>query len=231
MTYVVSDLHGSFEKFKKLLKEIHLTDDDVLYVLGDIVDYGEESIPLLCDLSMRFNVIPILGDHDYRALRLLTVLDDMLRNGTPPDDPSVLTEMTEWIRDGGQPTMEGFKALDADMKEGVLEYLSDMSLYEEVTVKGRSYLLLHAGIADFDPATPLEDYMPEDFIREPLDPNATYFDDVTIIAGHVPTYEIEGAERGLIHYGEGSIFIDGGAAFDEPLACLRLEDGREFYIA
>ena len=38
MTYVVSDLHGSFEKFKKLLKEIRFCDDDVMYVLGDIVD-------------------------------------------------------------------------------------------------------------------------------------------------------------------------------------------------
>ena len=231
MTYVVSDLHGSFEKFKKLLKEIRFCDDDVMYVLGDVVDYGEESMPLLCDLSMRYNVIPILGDHDFRAQKLLTALDDMLRTGTPPEDPAILAEMTEWIRDGGQPTMEGFKALDEDMKEGVLEYLADMSLYEEVEVRGEKYLLVHAGIADFDPDTDLEDYMPEDFIREPLDPNVAYFDDVTVIAGHVPTYEIAGAVRGRIHYGEGSILIDGGAAFDEPLCCLRLEDKKEFYIA
>ena len=108
MTYVVSDLHGCFEKFKKLLKEIHFTDNDVLYVVGDIVDYGEESMELLCDLSMRFNVIPILGDHDYRAYRMLTELDKMLRGGAP--EPEVLGEMTEWIRDGGQKTMEAFTA-------------------------------------------------------------------------------------------------------------------------
>ena len=90
---------------------------------------------------------------------------------------------------------------------------------------------MHAGIADFDPDTPLEDYMPEDFISEPIDLEREYFDDVTIIAGHVPTYEIEGADKGQIFYGEGSIIIDCGAAFDEPLACLRLDDGKEFYIA
>lgn len=231
MTYVVSDLHGSAEKFERLLRNIRFTDDDVMYVLGDIVDYGEGSMDLLCDLSMRFNVIPIVGDHDLRAQKLLTVLDGMLRDGSMPDDPTVLSEMTAWIQDGGQPTMEGFKALDDDMKEGVLEYLSDLSLYEEVEVKGKKYLLLHAGIADFAPATPLEDYMPEDFVGEALDPNVRYFEDVTVIAGHVPTYEIEGAARGKIFYGNGSILIDCGAAFDEPLACLRLEDGEEFYIA
>lgn len=229
MTYVVSDLHGSFDKFKKLLKEIRFTDDDVMYVLGDIVDYGDESIELLCDLSMRFNIIPIVGDHDLRALKLLTELDKMLRDGAP-SDVSVLTEMTAWIQDGGQKTMEGFKALDDDMKEGVLEYLSDMSLYEEVEVKGRKYLLVHAGIADFDPETSLDDYMPEDFISEPIDIKHELIEGVTIIAGHTPTYLIEGAEKGKILYGEGSIIIDCGAAFGEPLACLRLEDGKEFYV-
>ena len=230
MTYVVSDLHGCLNHFNRLLREIRFTDNDTLYVLGDIVDYGDKPIELLCDLSMRFNVIPILGDHDLRAYRLLTELDTMLRNGTMPDS-EVLAEMTEWIRDGGQKTMEDFKALDDDMKEGVLEYLADFSLYEEIEVKGKKYLLLHAGIADFDPATPLEDYMPEDFVHEPIDPDRTYFEGVTVIAGHVPTYTLASAERGKIYRGENAILIDCGAAFDEPLACLRLEDGKEFYIA
>ena len=230
MTYVVSNLHGCLKKFTRLLQEIRFTDNDVMYVLGDIVDMGEEPIELLCDLSMRFNVIPVLGDCDYRALRLLTELDKLLRDGGTPD-PEILGEMTAWITDGGAKTMEGFKALDDDMKEGVLEYLSDMSLYEEAEVGGKRYLLLHAGIADFDPETPLEDYMPEDFIREPLDPHSPYFDDVTVIAGHVPTYTLAGAEKGKIYRGEGCILIDCGAAFDEPLGCLCLENGREFYVS
>ena len=230
MTYVVSDIHGCLDKFNRLLREIRFTDNDILYVLGDIVDYGEESIALLCDLSMRFNVIPIVGEHDFRALRLLTELDTMLRDGTTPD-PEILGEMTEWIRDGGQKTMEDFKALDDDMKEGVLEYLSDLSLYEEVEVNGKKYLLLHAGIADFDPDAALEDYMPEDFIHEPLDLNRPYFDDVTVIAGHVPTYTLPEAEKGKIFYGEGCILMDCGAAYDEPLGCLCLETGKEIYVS
>ena len=131
MTYAVANLHGCFSKFKKLLKQINFNDNDVMYVLGDIVDYGDEPIELLCDLSMRYNVIPIVGEHDLRALRLLRELEKMLGGKASPD-PEVIGEMTEWIRDGGQKTMEGFKALDDDMKEGVIEYLEDMSLYEEL---------------------------------------------------------------------------------------------------
>ena len=230
MTYVVSNLHGCFEKFTRLLKEIRFTDNDVMYVLGDIVDMGEEPMELLCDLSMRFNVIPIVGDHDFRALRLLTELDKMLRDGVTPE-PEVLSEMADWVREGGQTTLEGFKALDEDMREGVLEYLADFSLYEEVEVKGKKYLLLHAGIADFDPETPLEDYMPEDFITEPLDPERAYFKDVTVVAGHIPTYEIPGGERGRIYRGDGCIIMDCGSAFDEAMGCLCLDNGREIYVS
>ena len=229
MTYVISDIHGCFDKFKALLKEIKFGDNDVMYVLGDIVDVGEEPMELLCDLSMRYNVIPIVGEHDMKALSLLSELDRMLRDGASPD-PEVIGRMTAWIREGGARTMEGFKALDDEMKEGVLEYLEELSLYEEVEVKGSKYLLVHAGIADFDPETPLEDYMPEDFISEPIDSERRYFDDVTIIAGHVPTYSIDGAERGKIYRGEGCILIDCGAAYGEALGCLRLEDGKEFYV-
>ena len=211
MTYAVANLHGCFDKFKKLLKKINFTDSDVMYVLGDIVDYGEQPIELLCDLSMRYNVIPILGECDLRALEMLTELDKMLGGGSP--DPEVIGEMTAWIQDGGSTTMEGFKKLDADMREGVIDYLSDMSLYEELEIKGRKYLLVHAGIADFDPSTPLEDYCPEDFISEALDKDRKYFDDVTVIVGHTPTYTIDGATSGKIFKTDGAIFIDCGACF------------------
>ena len=228
MTYAVANLHGCFSKFKKLLKQINFNDNDVMYVIGDIVDYGEEPIELLCDLSMRYNVIPILGECDFRALEMLTELDKMLGGASP--DPEVIGKMTEWIQEGGAKTMEGFKALDDDMKEGVLEYLEDMSLYEEVEVRGKKYLLVHAGIADYSAESDLDDYMPEDFIYESVDPDYQLIDGVTLVVGHKPTYEIEGAERGKIYHGAGSIFLDCGAAYDEPLGCICLETGKEYYI-
>ncbi len=228
MTYVVSDLHGRFDKFKRLLKEIQFTDNDVMYVLGDIVDHGDQPMELLCDLSMRYNVIPILGDCDYKAYRLLSALDKMLAGESP--DTEALSEMAQWMQDGGDKTIAGFKELDADMREGVLEYLSDMSLYEEAEVSGKRFILVHAGIADFDEDTSLEDYMPEDFITEPLDVDRQYFSDATVIAGHVPTYTIDGAENGKIYKGEYGYVIDCGAAFGESLGAMRLEDGKKFYV-
>ena len=230
MTYVVSNIHGNYEKFKALLKKISFKESDVMYILGDVVDYGDASIELINDISMRYNVLPILGDHDLRAVRLLTVLDKMLRDGDMPD-AETLADMTEWISDGGQKTMEDFKALDEEMREGVLDYLSEMSLYEEIEVGEKTYVLVHAGIADFEENLELDDCMPEDFLSEEIDVERTYYADKTIIFGHKPTYEIKGGINGKIFHSENnSIAIDCGAAFDEALGCLCLDNGKEYYV-
>ena len=50
-----------------------------------------------------------------------------------------------------------------------------------------------------------------------------------MIVGHTPTSEGNGgADR--IFYGNGSIFIDCGLGRGGRLGCLRLEDGKEFYV-
>ena len=223
MTYVVSNLHGNYQKYKTLLSEISFKDSDILYVLGDIVDYGDEPMELIADMSMRYNVYPIVGEHDYRAIRMLQGFDNMLKSGGTPD-PEYIAEMTEWMAEGGKVTLDGFRALDEEMREGVLDYLSDLALYEEVAVKGKTYLLVHAGIADFDPDTDIDDYQPEDFITEPANLGTVYYEDKTLIVGHVPT------ESGKIERGKGVIAIDGGVAEGGQLACLCLETGKEFYV-
>ncbi len=223
MTYVVSNLHGNYQKYKALLSEISFKDSDILYVLGDIVDYGEEPMELIADMSMRYNVYPIVGEHDYKAVRMLQGFDRMLKSGESPD-PEYIAEMTEWTIDGGKVTLDGFRALDEEMREGVIDYLSDLALYEEVTVKGKTYLLVHAGIADFDPDTDIDDYQPEDFITEPASLGASYYEDKTLIVGHAPT------ESGKIERGIGVIAIDCGVNFGGKLACLCLETGEEFYV-
>ena len=53
MTYVMSDIHGNYYAFKKMLEQINFSDKDLLYIAGDLVDYGEEGIELICDISMR----------------------------------------------------------------------------------------------------------------------------------------------------------------------------------
>ena len=223
MTYVMSDIHGYYEKFKEMLETIRLRDDDILYILGDSVDVGDEPMELINDLSMRLNVYAIAGEHDYLAARMLHGFDKMLKSGATPE-AGYISEMTAWVQDGGQTTLDGFRNLDAEEREGVLEYLADMTLFEEVEVKGKSYLLMHAGIANYDPDVELDDYQPDDFFSEALDATYELIEDQTLVVGHVPT------KSGKIEYGEGSIFINCGVSEGGKLACLCLETGKEYYV-
>lgn len=221
MTYVISNIHGNYKKFQALLSQISFRDRDTLYLLGDLLDYGEEAMELIADVSVRLNVFPIAGEHDFLAARMLKGVSKMLSGAAP--DPELLGEMTEWVQDGGQATLDAFRALDEDEREGVIEYLEEMTLFEELTVKGERYVLVHAGIADYTDGDDLGDYLPEDFFCEPLDPARRLIADATVVVGHKPT------ASGKIERGEGSIFIDCGAAEGGRLACLCLESGEEFY--
>ena len=70
-TYCVSDIHGDHDKYFRILKEISFSEDDTLFVLGDVVDRGPQSMEVLLDMMGRPNVIPIVGNHEFMAARCL----------------------------------------------------------------------------------------------------------------------------------------------------------------
>lgn len=226
MTYVVSDIHGEYRKFLDLLKQIRFSEDDLMYVVGDLVDYGEEPMELLADLSVRLNIYPVAGEHDYLAARMLTGFEKMRKSGAAPD-AGYISEMTAWVKEkGGQPTLSGFRELDEEQREGILDYLTEMPLFEEAEAGGREYLLVHKGIAG-DPAEhPLEEDTPEHFFSaaNTPDPNTVPLDGKILIVGH------KASQSDRIGYGKGSIFLDCGAGQGGKLGCLCLENGREYYV-
>ena len=63
--YVCSDIHGQRRLLMALLEKTGFSDDDRLYVAGDIIDRGPESIPLLLNLMKMKNAECILGNHEF----------------------------------------------------------------------------------------------------------------------------------------------------------------------
>ena len=217
MTYVIADICGNYQKFKELMDNVLIGDSDTLYILGNTVDFGDEPMELLEDISMRANVYAVAGARDYLAARMLHGFDKMLRTGASPD-ADYIAEMTAWVAEGGQTTLDGFRALDADAREGVLDYLTEMTLYEEADVKGKTYILLSRGIANYAAETDLEDYGPEDFFAD--DATAPEIEGAIVVVGGEPT------KSGKIEKEGNVIRINCGA----KLACLCLENGKEFYV-
>ena len=65
MRYCISDLHGKYELYQKLLNAIRFSEQDTMYICGDIIDKGENSIRLAKYLSSFPNIHCILGNHEY----------------------------------------------------------------------------------------------------------------------------------------------------------------------
>ena len=76
MRYIIADIHGCYNEYINLLKKINFSDNDILYILGDVVDRGPEPIKILQDMMKRSNVFLIIGNHEfmmYTILKKLTV--------------------------------------------------------------------------------------------------------------------------------------------------------------
>lgn len=225
MTYVMSNLHGCYTKFLDMLEKIRFKKSDYLFLLGDLVDFGSESLDLVSDLSMRENVWSIGGEHDRLAFRILSRFDELLTSGGEPDEEYRLLAM-KWGEVGGQKIMMDFSRLSRDEREGILDYLGDLPGYESVEVNGEEYLMVHAGISGFKKGKDLDEYDPEDFC---LDGGALTYPGATVICGHKPTTEYFGCS-GEIVFGDGYIAVDCGAGRGGKLGCLRLEDRAVFYL-
>ncbi|MBR2459784.1 MAG: metallophosphoesterase [Clostridia bacterium] len=232
MTYVMADIHGQYDKYIKMLEKINFTDDDELYVIGDVVDRGEHPVKLLYDMSMRSNVFPILGNHDYLAAALLSKLSGVITedNFGKMLDAETTKLLTDWIMDGGVSTLTEFKALSPEDREGILDYLLEFEPYMELTVGGKDYVMVHAGINNFSPEKDMSEYDVDDLIYDTVDYTKPYFKDKTLVTGHVPTSEISPEYEGKIYIANGHIAIDCGAGYGLPLGCIRLDDMAEFYV-
>lgn len=76
---ITSDVHGNLELFKKMLKEMNFTKNDVLIINGDMAEKGPDSIGLfeyIVDLKKDHHVFATLGNCDD----LLNLLHDDERN-------------------------------------------------------------------------------------------------------------------------------------------------------
>ena len=230
MTFVVSNLYGRLDKFEKLIKKINLKDTDTLYVLGNIVDYGEQSIELVNDLSTRYNVYSVLGEHDYKAYLLLSEFDRILKEGAAPS-VSFTKEMIAWSQDGGQATLEAFQKADADSKEGFLDYLSDLPVFEEAILKnGKEFVLTCRGIDNFNKNTDLYDYELDDFMNGYLDIEKTYYNNKTLIVGYLDYEHTPAGRAGKVTAKNNNIALACDMSENDDVVCVCLETNDEYYV-
>ena len=230
MIYVVSDLHGyPLDRFRKRLDAAGFGEDDFLYILGDIIDRsGDGGAAMLAWLLEQPNIQLLLGNHEAMLLSCSFVFREITDESIPEmAQAESIGMLSTYLRNGGGVTLAGLKKLAPELREDILDYLRDCPLYEAVTVNGRDFLLVHAGLADFAPEKKLSDYSSDDLLWRSPQPGEDYFPDLMTIVGHTPTYAFGEEYRGRALRTKTWINIDGGAGFGEEPILLRLDDLKE----
>lgn len=231
-TYVISDIHGEYDLFMALLKKIHFSDEDILYVLGDVLDRGPHPIKVLLKMMEYSNIIPMVGNHEVMALSCMKYLMADENGKHPQEVPDAVVESYHnWSMNGSHTTIAEFEKLSQEMQEEVYEYLMEFSVYEMVYAAGKKFLLVHAGLGNYSPEREIEDYTLDELVWDRAQYDIAYFPDTYVISGHTPTQNIEENKRGgYIYRANRHIAIDCGACFGGQLACLCLETDEEYYV-
>ena len=234
MNYVISDIHGDYGSYRKMLDIIGFDDTDTLYIVGDICDRGLYSAELYLDIMARKNVISIKGNHEFMAEKVLPYLFGFEKiksrkyyNG----------DYEIWLDNGGKKTIESLSRLDDADKKRILDYIDQMPFYVTVKTDSREFLLVHAGLHGYEPQKSLDSYLPHDLVwMRPSDFNAKLWEDPNkyLVVGHTPTSFINPDRSLRIFHGKGNIIaIDCGNAYRAAggkLACICLDTMEEFYV-
>ena len=229
MRYVISDIHGCMREYDALLNKISFSEDDQLYILGDVVDRGLDSIDVLRDMMKRKNVSFILGNHDFLFCYFIKNLGYDLCGFKSEEDKE---DFRSWIKDGGIFTLKGFIDLPDKEKKAIYEYIMNASVYETVECGENKYILVHAGISEFEAGKALEEYRFTDFICERMDYSRRYYLDrnTYIISGHTPTSLIRADKKPEVFVGNGHIAIDCGYVYGGRLAAYCIDTGEITYV-
>ena len=134
MVYVMSDIHGYYKSFLKMLEKIRFGEDDMLYIIGDLIDRGPSSLQLLEYCKNNPNIKVLKGNHEYMLEMYYN--DNGVRKC--------------WLRSGGDTTLGEIRNLygeNSKQEKDLVEWIGNLPLFEYIKVNGYYFLLTHAGMS------------------------------------------------------------------------------------
>ena len=226
MFYVMSDLHGCYDKYVKMLEKISFSDNDTLFILGDVVDRGNGGIKILQDMINRRNVITIMGNHDFIAHRMLRFFNSSREKH---NSEAMLEAYRLWLMDGGAATYNSFIELDNSEQNKILSFINSFLIYDEIEVDGRKFFLSHT-VPEKARMQDLGCLSWQAFIVGEPEFEKQYFDNKYIVVGHTPTGLIAPEYKGRIYDKNNFYAVDCGAVFGNPLGCICLDTLETYYV-
>lgn len=146
MIYVCSDIHGLFDRYITLVNK--LTENDTLYILGDVIDRGPDGIKIIKDVMTRNNIILISGNHEDF---MYTYLSNQLKNSKYKSKSTNLFDngasFSFWFyeNNGGSITYKEFlKESDEDQMK-IYNFISNLPMIVLLNINGQKFHLSHTG--------------------------------------------------------------------------------------
>jgi len=232
-TYVISDIHGCFDEFTRMLEYIHFSSEDRLYLAGDYIDRGLENIEMLKWLKKcPVNVFPIAGNHDSEFVQNIHIMKKLDQEENLRTDPHINSDACKIYASAkhilGGKSVIGSKPYDyygtiEELIHGYGVTFSDLCswaamiaaypFYYRFRIKYRDCIIVHAGFTESEEVWMKNYSSEEDFYlhaREDGMKRGGAFHGL-IISGHTPTSEV-----GKFSYNEGRVF----RLYDETKDCI-----------
>ena len=138
--FVIGDIHGCVLTFRKMVEEhLQLTKNDTLFLLGDYIDRGPDPkgvVDYIIELQRNsYNVVPILGNHEYMLLQSMEN-DEDFENWT--QNGYLTTLLSFGIK---LPDIKGRSSV-FDIHVRYIDFFKGLVKFAET----KGFLLVHAGI-------------------------------------------------------------------------------------
>lgn len=231
MIYVTSDLHGyPLERIQELLKKANFSNDDFCYVLGDVIDRGNEGIKTLRWLLTQPNIQVLMGNHEKMFASCDFLFDDISYTAVDNLDKEQKECFTTWMANGARATINEVTTLNHKVISYVLGKVKQLPMYKMLSIGDKAFMLTHSGLGGFTIDKKLCDYSPKELLWNRPKITDTYSQEFTTVFGHTPTHYYGEKYKGKAIITDTWIDIDTGAACGLSPMLLRLDDMKEFYI-
>lgn len=161
-TYAISDIHGAYDEFQRLLDKIRFQYDgsDTLYLLGDFGDWGEksmETIQLVRQMDEEYDFVHcIMGNHE---LMFLAAIEYGIQGDFVNDSAE------NWlVANHGLVTWNAYTRLPQKEQDRTRQWLAQLPFSMDAVIDGRRIMLAHAYPYFYD-----MDYTPEQRQRHKMD--------------------------------------------------------------
>ncbi|MCM1488762.1 MAG: metallophosphoesterase, partial [Firmicutes bacterium] len=210
----VSDIHGNLRHFQMLLEKCgYSPNDDYLFILGDIVEKGRDSLAALRfvqRLCQNEKTVLILGNNDTMCHRMaFHDTKEYFLERIKQRPHNTYLEMAESLGiDSFETDFEQKRQRVNKHFEKELDFIKNLPL----AIETEDFIFIHAGIEN----RPDWRNTSEKFaLTEPWFLEKEHQADKTVICGHYPTYNYKAANNTnlpLIDEEKRIIGIDGGAS-------------------